>query len=129
MTTDIGERIREMRERRGWSTYKLSKVARVASGYLSEVENGVKKNPSAVVLARIAKALETSVDYLVGNTDDPSPTADDPPKPLTPRERLEQLGAMLRTEGVTEEDVKTIMDLIETRRKLREAAEKPNKEK
>lgn len=128
LATNIGDRIRLLREQKGWSTYRLSKAARVASGYLSEVENGLKKNPSAFVLARIAQALGTSVDYLVGNTNDPSPITDESAS-LSPTERLERLGAMLRSEGATEEDVKTIMELLESRRRLREAVEQTDKQR
>ena len=69
----VGERIRERREAKGWSVYRLSKEASVSSGYLSDLENAVKGRPSAEVLARIATALGTTIDYLLGTTDDPSP--------------------------------------------------------
>lgn len=69
----VGERIKERREAAGLSIYRLSKKANVSSGYLSDLENAVKNRPSADVLARIAAALGTTVDYLVGKSDDPTP--------------------------------------------------------
>ena len=126
LALSLGERIRLLREKKGWSTYRLAKVAQVASGYISEIENGMKKNVSGVVLARIARALETTGDYLVGNTDDPElPVRRD--RELTPDERLRQLGADLRSAGATEEDVKMILFLLDSRRK-QEAEKKGEQE-
>lgn len=108
----------------------FAKQSGVNSGYLSRLIRGERPNPpSADVIKRIASAarggvtledLMAAAGYL---------EVDAPPRPLTPQEKLEELGIMLRSEGVTEEDVQVIMDLIESRRKLREAAKRPNKEK
>ena len=70
----VGERIRERREARGWSRNKLALTAGVSQGNLSDIENGKVLSPSAKVLSKLARAaLGTSVDYLVGTTDDPAP--------------------------------------------------------
>lgn len=45
----------------------------MSNGYLSDLERGVKQTPSADVLARLAATLGTSIAYLAGETDDPSP--------------------------------------------------------
>lgn len=68
-----GERIRELRQKRGWSLNKLAKLAGLSQGYLSSVENGKVVSPTASALLKIAAALDTSVDYLLGRTDDPTP--------------------------------------------------------
>ena len=73
LVVSTGERIRERRKYRRWSLNKLAQLAGMSQGYLSDVENGKVASPSASVLIKLAAALETSVDYLLGRTDDPSP--------------------------------------------------------
>lgn len=59
----IGERIRQVRERRGWTQEKLADEARISRGFLSEVEKH-GKNISLDLLVRVANALGASVGYL-----------------------------------------------------------------
>ena len=67
----IGERIKEQRSNKGLSLDKLSKLSGVSKTYLSEIESGVKSNPSADVLLKIATALDVSLPYLLeGNKED-----------------------------------------------------------
>src|SRR5258708_27572883 len=59
-----GERMRELRERRGFTLDELAARSGVSKGFLSEVENA-KGNLSAAYLLRVANALGASVDYLL----------------------------------------------------------------
>jgi transcriptional regulator with XRE-family HTH domain len=59
----VGERIREVREARGWTQEKLSEAAKISKSFLSEVENK-GKNISLDLLLRVATALDASVEYL-----------------------------------------------------------------
>lgn len=63
--TSIGERIKNERTSKGLSLDKLSKLSTVSKTYLSELENGLKANPSADVLVKIATALDVSLPYLL----------------------------------------------------------------
>ncbi|MEW5820833.1 MAG: helix-turn-helix transcriptional regulator [Cyanobacteriota bacterium] len=63
--SNIGERVREQRLKIGLSLDKLSKLSNVSKTYLSEIESGVKKNPSAGILLKIATALKVSIQYLM----------------------------------------------------------------
>jgi transcriptional regulator with XRE-family HTH domain len=58
--------IREMREEQGLSQAQLAKKAKVAQGYISDLEAGGKRNPSIDVLKRLAKALGVPVTELLG---------------------------------------------------------------
>jgi transcriptional regulator with XRE-family HTH domain len=58
-------KLREQRLRRRWSLRKLSIFSGIAHGYLSELERGKYKNPSVLVLCRIAKALGCKIDDLI----------------------------------------------------------------
>jgi transcriptional regulator with XRE-family HTH domain len=59
----IGERIKHVREARGWTQDKLAQEAKISRGFLSEVEKH-GKNISLDLLLRIATALGASVAYL-----------------------------------------------------------------
>lgn len=59
----VGERIRQVREAKGWTQEKLADEARISKGFLSDVENH-GKNLSLDLLLRVATALNASVGYL-----------------------------------------------------------------
>jgi len=73
-----GERIREMRERRGISQDELSARTGISKKDISRYEND-KSMPGADYLGAIAKALNVSSDYLLGFIDEPL-------RPLTERD-------------------------------------------
>lgn len=59
----LGNRIRELRERRGLSQEGLADVAHIGRSYMSGIERGVR-NCSTLHLFRIAKALQVPVKDL-----------------------------------------------------------------
>ncbi|OGY26835.1 MAG: hypothetical protein A2Z11_01470 [Candidatus Woykebacteria bacterium RBG_16_43_9] len=61
---NLGNAIRQFREIIGLTQGQLADSATVSQGYLSQLENGEVKNPSAAVLLRLAGALGVSPDYL-----------------------------------------------------------------
>jgi transcriptional regulator with XRE-family HTH domain len=64
----VGDRIREIREKKNWTQDQLADKAKLSKGFLSDVENN-KKNISSQFLLKIANALGASVDFLlVGET-------------------------------------------------------------
>ena len=60
----VGERIRQRRQRLGYTQERLAQVARLSKGFVSEIESG-NRNVSAENLLRIAYALGVSLDYLM----------------------------------------------------------------
>lgn len=58
--------IRETRTARGLTQEELAKRAKVARGYLAQLEAGHKKNPSLPTLKRLAKALGVPITALLG---------------------------------------------------------------
>lgn len=60
----IGEKIRELREQQGLTQGQLAREADLSQGYLSQLEMGEVKNPSASVLFQIARALKIDVNVL-----------------------------------------------------------------
>jgi transcriptional regulator with XRE-family HTH domain len=59
-----GDRIKEIREKKGMTQEQLADKAKLSKGFLSDVENN-KKNISSQFLLKIANALGASVDYLL----------------------------------------------------------------
>jgi XRE family transcriptional regulator, master regulator for biofilm formation len=60
-----GTVIREIREDKGISLNKLSKLSGVSKSYISFIERGKQTNPSISVIERIAEALDIDVDVLL----------------------------------------------------------------
>ncbi len=60
----LGDKIRELREEFGFTQGQLAGSASVSQGYLSQLENGDVKNPSASVLLRVAQAMSVDPDEL-----------------------------------------------------------------
>lgn len=60
----FGERLREVRKKRGETVRSLGTLAGMSHAYVSELENGVK-TPSLAVIVRLASALRCKVTDLV----------------------------------------------------------------
>jgi len=68
----FAERLKELRERRGLSQYKLAELLGVSPSTVAAWEVG-RNEPSYDMLRKIADVFEVSVDYLLGKTDEPIP--------------------------------------------------------
>ncbi len=65
-------RIRELRKARGYTQVKMQFLTGIDQSDYSKIESG-RRNMTFEQCRRIALALETSMDYLAGMTDDPNP--------------------------------------------------------
>lgn len=61
---NLGEKIRQLREERRFTQGQLASRSSLSQGYLSQLENGEVKNPSAAVLLRVAQAMNVDADEL-----------------------------------------------------------------
>ncbi len=64
----LSKRIKELRQEKNLTQRQLAEKANTTATSISAYEKG-QKNPSIEVLCNIANALETSVDWLCGNTE------------------------------------------------------------
>src|SRR5271169_2186394 len=64
----VGERVRKARQRKGIARRVLSELSGVSQRYLAQLENG-DGNISIGLLARIARALDHRIEWLVGAED------------------------------------------------------------
>lgn len=62
--TSTGDRIKSIRDKKGWTLDKLAEESKVSKGFLSDVENN-KRDISSQNLLRVANALGASIDYLL----------------------------------------------------------------
>lgn len=65
----VGERIAARRAELGLSQTKLAKLAGLSQATIGKLESGISSGSSH--LHKIARALQTTVEYLTGETDDP----------------------------------------------------------
>lgn len=76
MTLSLGEKIQQLRKKKGYSLDKLAELAESSKSYLWELENprpGKKIiKPSAEKLAQIAKILSVTTDYLLDDSAQPN---------------------------------------------------------
>jgi transcriptional regulator with XRE-family HTH domain len=67
--SDIGRRIRRLRQRRGLSLDNVAVKAGISRSLVSKLENGRVSSPIAT-LANVAAALDTTVGHLIGASSD-----------------------------------------------------------
>ncbi|MDD4476931.1 MAG: helix-turn-helix transcriptional regulator [Patescibacteria group bacterium] len=64
--SNITKTLRKLREAKGFSQEKLARLADVANNTIIKIEAGKNQNPTLNTLKKIAKALEVSIDKLIG---------------------------------------------------------------
>ena len=69
MSTALGDKIRELRKKKGYTLERLAELTRSSKSYIWELENKNPPRPSADKVARIASVLGVTSDYLVDRTD------------------------------------------------------------
>lgn len=65
MTTPVGDRIRTLRKEKGFTLDRLAELSESSKSYIWELENKDPPRPSADKIAKIAKALGVTPDYLL----------------------------------------------------------------
>lgn len=70
---DVGKRIRELREMRGFTVNRLANMAGISQSYLRDVELG-NKNPTVETLSYFCDALNISLaEFFAETSDDINP--------------------------------------------------------
>lgn len=80
----IAERIRERMDVLGLNPYSAAKKAGLGADYVRDILRGKVKHPTAERLGRLAEALETSLQYLLGNEDIQGAYQDETGAPVLP---------------------------------------------
>ena len=58
---NLGEKIKQLREQKGWNTNKLADESDISRGYMWQLENGGKDDPSFRIMEKLAQALGVSI--------------------------------------------------------------------
>ena len=66
MQIKVGEIIRAKREENNISLVSFAQELDISPGYLSQIENGVKKNPNLGILLKIIRRLDIDLAMLLG---------------------------------------------------------------
>jgi len=67
----FGERLHSLRELKALSQDRLAEITGISQNQISRYERGIN-DPTGKALVALARALDTTADYLLGLTDDPS---------------------------------------------------------
>ena len=113
----VGDRIKQLRKQKDLTQSDLAKEVDLTYIQIGRYETG-KSNPSADVLQRLAKALETTTDFLMNGSTDEVVSAQ-----LSDMELLNQFKEV---EKMTPEDknlIKTFIDAFITKRKVQRLAQ------
>ena len=76
MTDTLANRITKLRRGKGLTLEQLGERTQSSKSYIWELESGKRIRPSAVKIAKLAEALDTTIDVLIGtaiNLPDMSP--------------------------------------------------------
>ncbi|MCK4355052.1 helix-turn-helix transcriptional regulator [Candidatus Parcubacteria bacterium] len=65
LKSNIGKNIKKLRQKKGISQDRLSKIADLSLNTIVNIETGNNPNPTLETLQKIAKALNVSVDELL----------------------------------------------------------------
>jgi transcriptional regulator with XRE-family HTH domain len=105
----FGERLRQMRKKRGLTLQDMADKLGVARSTYAGYESNYRQ-PPIEILAQMAEILKTSADYLLGLTDNPYPK--DPTRNVKELLKGEE---DLHWDGVplTDEELKPLRDLLE----------------
>jgi len=76
-----GERVRALRHARGISADRLARATELSVRHVYRLENNQRPNIWGTTVARIAQALRTTCDYLMGLSDVPDEVAHDGANP------------------------------------------------
>lgn len=66
----LGEKVKELREKKGMNQKELSKAADITQATISRIEKGKVNQLKSEALKRLANALGSTIDYLVDDKKD-----------------------------------------------------------
>ena len=67
----LSERLKQTRKEKLLSIRKLSVLSKVSSAYISQLESEHSKTPSYSIVSKLAGALETTTEYIMGDAELP----------------------------------------------------------
>ena len=108
----LGDKIKQLRKKRGLSQTELAEKIGIASAHLSRLETG-KFQPSIDVLKKLSETLQVSADYLLSAQELPSLELKLEDQSLAERIRL-----LNSLDGKDKETIIHLIDAILTKKKM-----------
>ena len=62
--SELGRRLRDARQKKGYTQHALAEIAGIGNVYLGEIERGIKM-PSLNIFLKLIEALGVSADYIL----------------------------------------------------------------
>lgn len=62
--TELGRKLRDARQKKGYTQHALAEIADIGNVYLGEIERGAKM-PSLNTFVKLIEALDISADYIL----------------------------------------------------------------
>lgn len=114
----LPRRLLFLRERAGLTQGQLARLAGIDQGNLSRLERSISIRVSAQLVAQLARALNTTTDYLLNLTDDPI-------RPEQGNQVDPDVALLLHELGeLGEKDVATVAAIVKCLRRLGDKLEK-----
>ncbi|MDT2703665.1 helix-turn-helix domain-containing protein [Enterococcus dongliensis] len=66
---EFGEKLKELREAKGYGVNQLAMKSGVSSSQISRFENGSRKDPTLETVKKLSKALNVSISYFEDEPD------------------------------------------------------------
>lgn len=70
MANQLGETIRQLREKNGTTQVELAVAAQITQAAISAIELGAVRNPGIETIRRIAAALGSNLEDLIGDSNE-----------------------------------------------------------
>ncbi|MEW9052615.1 MAG: helix-turn-helix transcriptional regulator [Neobacillus sp.] len=107
----IGERIKKLREKKGYSITELAELASVSKSYLSYIERDLNKNPSIHFLMKVASPLDVTIEYLLTGIDQIEDEVDHNGKKIIDDEWKKMIQKAIE-DGIQKEDFREYINYI-----------------
>lgn len=101
-------RIKELRERKGYNMRQMSKALNIPYTTYVNYEKG-EREPNSEMLVLMAKFFGTSVDYIVGRTDEIKPISNGQEKTAASQIQEE---AVEKIKSLTDQECQEVFDFI-----------------
>ena len=75
---NFGQRVRDLREKHGWTRRELAKRSGLHAQHLLKIEQGLRKRIEGDTIIRLARAFACSADYLLGLQEEADNELDSP---------------------------------------------------
>lgn len=108
---DFSTRLKSLREKKGLSQERLAEQLKIPRSTIAHYENSEDRLPRRARLKEIADYFNVNIDYLLGESDDPSPRSDRKSEEIYDDPDFQV--AMRSAQGFSKENKQKVLEYIE----------------